>query len=47
MDRKRSYRTLSIRIIIADDHQILRQGLKTLLEKEPDMEVVAEAEDGR
>ena len=38
---------MSIRIIIADDHQILRQGLKTLLEKEPDMEVVAEAEDGR
>jgi DNA-binding NarL/FixJ family response regulator len=35
-----------IRIIIADDHKILRQGLKTLLEKEPDMEVVAEAGDG-
>jgi two-component system response regulator NreC len=38
---------MGIRIIIADDHQILRQGLKTLLAKEPDMEVVAEAEDGR
>jgi two-component system, NarL family, response regulator NreC len=38
---------MGIRIIIADDHQILRQGLRTLLEKEPDMEVVAEAEDGR
>lgn len=38
---------MATRIIIADDHQILRQGLKTLLEKEPDMEVVAEAEDGR
>jgi two-component system response regulator NreC len=38
---------MSIRIIIADDHQIVRQGLKTLLEKEPDMKVVAEAEDGR
>jgi DNA-binding NarL/FixJ family response regulator len=37
---------VSIRIIIADDHQILRQGLKALLEKEPDMEVVGEAEDG-
>jgi two-component system response regulator NreC len=36
-----------IHIIIADDHQIVRQGLKTLLEREPDMEVVAEAEDGR
>uniref|UniRef100_A0A7V6DNI3 Response regulator transcription factor n=1 Tax=Desulfobacca acetoxidans TaxID=60893 RepID=A0A7V6DNI3_9BACT len=38
---------MAIRIIIADDHQIVRQGLKTLLEREPDMEVVAEAEDGR
>ncbi len=38
---------MPIRIVIADDHQILRQGLRTLLEKEPDMEVVAEAEDGR
>jgi two-component system response regulator NreC len=38
---------MAIRIVIADDHQILRQGLRTLLEKEPDMEVVAEAEDGR
>jgi DNA-binding NarL/FixJ family response regulator len=38
---------MSIRILIADDHQIVRQGLKILLEKEPDMEVVAEAEDGR
>ena len=38
---------MGIRIIIADDHQIVRQGLKTLLEEEHDMEVVAEAEDGR
>ncbi|MFA5110907.1 MAG: response regulator transcription factor, partial [Desulfobaccales bacterium] len=35
------------RILIADDHQIVRQGLRFLLEKEPDMKVVAEAEDGR
>jgi len=38
---------MSIRIIIADDHQIVRQGLRTLLEREPDMCIVAEAEDGR
>ena len=37
---------MRIRIIIADDHQIVRQGLKTFLEKEPDMEVVADAGDG-
>lgn len=36
-----------IRIIIADDHQIVRQGLKVLIEKEPDMQVVGEAEDGQ
>jgi two-component system response regulator NreC len=35
------------KILIADDHQIVRQGLRILLEKEADMEVVAEAEDGR
>jgi two-component system, NarL family, response regulator NreC len=37
---------MGIRIIIADDHQIMRQGLKSLLEKEPGMEVVAEADTG-
>jgi len=35
------------KVLIADDHQIVRQGLRTLLEKEPDLKVVAEAEDGR
>jgi two-component system response regulator NreC len=35
------------KVLIADDHQIVRQGLRTLLEKEHDMKVVAEAEDGR
>jgi DNA-binding NarL/FixJ family response regulator len=37
---------MPIQIIIADDHQIVRQGLRALLEREPDMQVVAEAEDG-
>jgi two-component system response regulator NreC len=35
-----------IRIVIADDHSVLRAGLKALLEGEPDIEVVGEAEDG-
>jgi DNA-binding NarL/FixJ family response regulator len=35
-----------IRIIIADDHKIFREGLRALIEKEKDMEVVAEAENG-
>ncbi|MHC4842520.1 MAG: response regulator [Planctomycetota bacterium] len=38
---------MSIKILIADDHKITREGLRSLLEKEDDMEVLAEAEDGR
>ena len=38
---------MSIRIIVADDHGIMRQGLCSLLEEHPDMEVVAEAENGQ
>ena len=37
----------TISIIIADDHQMLREGLMSLLEKQPGMKPVAEAEDGR
>jgi len=35
-----------IRILIADDHTVFRQGTRTLLEQEQDMEIVAEAGDG-
>ncbi len=38
---------MSIKVILADDHKIMREGLRSLLEKEPDIEVVAEAENGR
>lgn len=38
---------MSIKILVADDHKILRKGLRSLLESEPDIEVVAEAENGR
>ena len=34
------------RILIADDHSIVRSGLRKILDAKPDMEVVAEAEDG-
>ncbi|MBC8264156.1 MAG: response regulator transcription factor [Anaerolineales bacterium] len=37
---------MSPRILLADDHRIVRQGIRSLLEKHPDMDVVAEAEDG-
>jgi DNA-binding NarL/FixJ family response regulator len=36
-----------IRILLADDHTVLRTGLRLLLEREPGFEVVAEAADGR
>ena len=35
-----------IRVLIADDHGIVRSGLRMLIERQADMEVVAEAEDG-
>ena len=38
---------MSTRILLADDQGIMRQGLCSLIEKQPDMEVVGEAEDGR
>jgi DNA-binding NarL/FixJ family response regulator len=37
---------MATRILLVDDHPIVRQGLKTLLEGRPDWEVVGEASDG-
>jgi DNA-binding NarL/FixJ family response regulator len=38
---------MSIKVLIADDHQIVRDGLRSMLEKEPWIKVVGEAEEGR
>ena len=38
---------MTVKILIADDHRIMREGLRALLEKQQDFEVVAEAGDGR
>jgi DNA-binding NarL/FixJ family response regulator len=38
---------MAIKIVLADDHQIVRHGLRTLLRGEPDLKVVAEADNGR
>jgi DNA-binding NarL/FixJ family response regulator len=36
-----------MRLVLADDHTILREGIRALLEDQPDMAVVGEAQDGR
>jgi len=36
-----------IRILLADDHTVVRDGLRALVEKQPDMAVIGEAADGR
>ena len=36
-----------IRIVLADDHVVMRNGLRLLLERQPDFEVIGEAPDGR
>ena len=36
-----------IRILLADDHTVVRKGLRLLLESQPGFEVVADAADGR
>ena len=38
---------MSLRILIADDHTVVRDGLRAVLEQQPDLRVVAEACDGR
>jgi two-component system response regulator DevR len=43
-DEARSARATSVvRLVLVDDHAILRQGLRSVLEREPDLEVVGEA----
>ncbi len=36
-----------IRVLLADDHTLMRDGIRAVLESEPDISVVGEAEDGR
>ncbi|MDV2998011.1 MAG: Transcriptional regulatory protein LiaR [Chroococcidiopsis sp. SAG 2025] len=37
----------TIRVLIADDHSIVRQGLATIVNRDPEMTVIAQAEDGQ
>jgi DNA-binding NarL/FixJ family response regulator len=38
---------MNIRLVLADDHRIMREGLRALVERLPGMEVIGEAADGR
>ena len=38
---------MSVRVLIADDHKIMLAGLRSLLEKQTDIEVIGEADNGR
>ncbi len=37
---------MAIRVLIADDHSVVREGLRMFLQRDPDLEVVGEAADG-
>ena len=38
---------MEVKVLLADDHRVMRDGLCSLIERQPDMEVVAEADSGR
>ena len=38
---------MSIKVLLVDDHAIIREGLRSLLKKQPEMEVIADTGDGR
>ena len=35
-----------LRVLLADDHAVVREGLRSLIDAQPDLEVVGEASDG-
>lgn len=38
---------MNIKVLLVDDHAIIREGLRSLLDKQPEMEVIADTDDGR
>jgi two-component system response regulator NreC len=47
VQEKSQEKATKMRILLADDHTILRAGLKMMLNAQPDMEVIGEVQDGR
>jgi DNA-binding NarL/FixJ family response regulator len=47
MEAEASERINPVRLLIADDHEIVRSGFRLMLESEPDLEVVGEASNGQ
>ena len=39
-------KVMMIRVVLADDHPVVRAGIKTMLEREPDLRVVGEIGEG-
>jgi len=46
VQHRKSENCMAVRILLVDDHPIVRQGLRTLLQGRQDWEVVGEASDG-
>src|SRR5262249_21774110 len=46
MNADQNHNPMSIRILLADDHTVMRQGLRELLERQEGLTIVAEAKDG-
>jgi len=38
---------MTVRLLLVDDHELMRQGLRAILEHEKDIEIVGEADNGR
>lgn len=45
--RRKARRASRIRLLIADDHLVVREGLAAIINSQPDMQIVAEAQDGQ
>jgi DNA-binding NarL/FixJ family response regulator len=45
--RPTKYSTFPVRVLLVDDHAIVRRCLRTIIEKQPDIDVIGEAQDGR